>query len=275
MVSHHTRLGWGDYCWQEIYFIAFDDQLKLLVDAPIRVTGTHACTYKDDYVSIVPTPTGFAVSPSDIGAQFDLATRRFAGSAVVREEVAPAPTPDRLAWGTRVLAQTLAGGAHLRVWLTYGEEGGPLVLHHESRRDAAGAALTGKVMEIPADDLHWIRMRLAVIGNAAALFVAVRNKIVRQRFDREAAPIGEPETLVVEPRAKYDQEDPAIFFLHAGEQNGECVILYQKDNWGLRLYSCNTGERREMGGGRWPVLHCAGGRCLFSQNGEEIRFLDP
>ncbi|MBN2498942.1 MAG: hypothetical protein JXR96_30410 [Deltaproteobacteria bacterium] len=69
------RIHWFDKCRQAIFFTVFDDDLKLLLEKPIRVKKQEKCAPVK--ISIRGTPKGFAVSPSDVGAEFDLQSGRF------------------------------------------------------------------------------------------------------------------------------------------------------------------------------------------------------
>jgi hypothetical protein len=85
--GRQTQMHLGDTCFEEVYFASFNDQLELALPQPVRALKKRKCVFPTK-VEIVATPKGFAVAPSDSGAEFDLASKGFASGSSF-----PAPAP--------------------------------------------------------------------------------------------------------------------------------------------------------------------------------------
>ncbi|MBN2498938.1 MAG: DUF4190 domain-containing protein [Deltaproteobacteria bacterium] len=287
-ISQTNRLHWFETCEQAIFFTVFDDDLNLLLEKPIRVKKQQECALVE--ISIRGTPRGFAVSPSDVGAEFDLQSRRF-----LRKSRFPAPSsrghalkvPEarKLAYKTEILEQAIGENALIRVWCEIrprepdpdkpGINRTAYVIRYLFSPDGKTPAKTGDIMTLEETYYSSFTMYLLREGDLSSLFVRENNKIFRQRITDDGEKLGELEPLVVETSPEDEKKPANIYNFHAGVIGSHCVLLYTVGNWNLTLYSCETGEKRRLEETLYPTMLCDGTRCIASMSGRVIKFVKP
>jgi len=279
--GRRTRMHIGDTCFEDVYFTLFDDQLNLALDQPIRVMKLRKCDPQLK-VAIVATPNGFALSPSDVGARFDLASKKFEEGSTFPDPTPPGKDlPDReVVYQTAVLSRSLGGNSVVRTWLGYGARGhyDPLQLRYDFSPDGKQVTEQGTLMEVAQGDQFCFTTRLMATGETVTLFVAVRNRILRQQFAAGGELLGKLELLVeetdsVEDKTQYPQDGKDIYNVSVSGSGDECMILYTRGNTGLKVYSCKTATKRYLGEASQSSMFCAGDRCVLAESGARIRFL--
>lgn len=282
--GRRTRLHIGDTCYEEVYFTVFDDDLELVLNQPLRAMKRRKCvpTMK---VELVATPNGFAVSPSDVGALFDLSSKSFqeGSSFPPKIPLAPeleSPPEGEAAYGTEVHEVTAGAGSVIRAWLVPDRKAmkGDLQLRYLYSPDGKKETKRGTVLSVSFDDQHWTATRLVRTGATVSLFVVVRHKMFRQQFDSDGERLGELELLFEELDSEptmHPQDGKSIHNLNVGVLGADCVILYTRGNGGMKVFSCKTNEKRYLGEAGHPKMLCTGGRCVISESGGVIRFLEP
>jgi hypothetical protein len=283
--GRRTRLHIGDTCYEEVYFTFFDDQLRPQLDAPLRVMKRRKCVpFSERKVEIVSTPKGFAISPSNIGARFDLTSKRLVkGSVFPTPAVAPAlkdPPKQDVVYERPIWTRSLGGSAVLRTWVGYNNPRptAPVELRYVVSPDGKRIARRGTVIKVAQKDAYWFKTFLVRTGKTVSLFMVLRNRISRQRFGADGGLVGKLELLVEEgdaaaDKTKYSQDGKSIYNVTVTTLGGQCVILYTRGNTGMKVYSCKTNKRRYLGEATSPSLFCAGARCVMSEAGTRIRFL--
>ncbi len=273
----------GDTCFEEIYFTVIDDQLELVLNRPVRAMKERKCV-PGMKVEVVATAKGFAVSPSDVGAEFDLASKSFQKDSSfppqtsVASELAPPPESE-VVYGTEVLERSFGGNSVIRTWLANGQprQSGDFQLRYEYSPDGEKATKQGTVMSVKQDDQHFFTTRLVRTGETVSLFVALRHEIFRQRFRADGEPLGKVEQIVEEKdseKTKFPEDGNSIHNLNVAVLGADCVILYTRGNGGMKVFSCKTGNKRYLGEAHHPTMSCADGRCIISESGSRIRFLE-
>jgi len=282
-------------CRKEVYFILFDDQLNLLLEEPIRV-------YRDCdpfEMDLTETRTGFAVAPSEIGAEFDLATREFVDDSTYEfpdsdsfEPFDPDAEPRREAKGrcpeprdSHETTYDLEGGGQLEAWL---EECPPTAGKSDPEIDDSIRLLlskdgkaTGTVVDLlPVNtieertlDLSWRKT-----GDTISLFVKKANQIFRLRFDASGAPVDELTPIVTEK----ETSDPVhgafsdhLYNYHLNVVDSECLILFTGGGSDAKAHSCKSGKTWEIGSGHVMSVLCTQTGCMFAlgYGSAEIRFV--
>jgi hypothetical protein len=280
--GRQSRMHIGDTCFEEVYFTLFNDKLELALAQPVRAMKRRECV-PGTKVEIVATPKGFAVSPSDLGARFDLASKRFESGSSFPTLAPAAPRlndpPQRL-YGTEVLKCSLDGSAVIRTWVSQGvpRETGAAQLRYDFSPDGSRITRQGTLMEIAQDSTAFLKTYLLRTGETVTSFVVLKNRIWSQQFGAGGEPRGKLELLVEETDAAADQtqfpqDGNMIHNVTVSTLAGKCVILYTRGNGGLKVYSCKTGKKRSLGEAYFPSIFCADERCVISESGLKIRFL--
>ena len=283
--TYPNRMHIDFLCKQAIYFMIFDDNLNLLLDKPIRLMRKDCSRIN---LSLVSTEKGFAVSHSDIGAEFDLASKKFIKNSTFPKQekkiISKLKVPGLCSrpYSRHVLECTFSNDSRLRVWAEYC----PIMERKDKKvagqirymftSDNENITSVGNLIPIKEKERYGLKLKLLRTGKTISLFIKKENKIFRQRFNEDGKLLGKTKAIVIEQdweKTKYPQDGKNICNLNIGVINSNCVILYTRGNTGMKVYNCKTRKKRYIGEGSALSMYCTKSRCLIISGRTVIEYL--